>query len=739
MIKCLRQPARNRSRAGRAVCVVLVAVLAYGAHALQPPAADAATTCSGSPQPAPETMQFGSCKGLLPFPVFAKFLGSLLRLAQLPIPQAMHAQLQEILGRGEKYVFSEWFGMHTVFWQPWVVPPCSFGDPGENRFVGDKFVFDGFMDFPVPFFGYTAGLVPVNRYVGPVMDPNMESDLTTGNLIDPGGAISSGTIGPNAHVRALVYYGIMAWILDAEFGFIKVNNQPVWIDLIPGDFGFQVIEGDIGIEHLRFPGRTANGYCPWPAANKVVVWIPSTISWMDWAEFTIESTPPVVFIPGDQSTSLSAPLYSLPCRSLKFGKALARILPFGEFGAEVAGSLVPYDLCATAARRGFSEFLDTVESEGRIAKTTDDMVQVPSRFNSDPAGWLMCDEAAGGSWVPNAPLAYYLGGVAKSLGVGTIDVIAHSKGGVDLLHFMTSDWYGDAYDADGLYIRNVATLGAPFYGSPLAAGYLQGGGGQPVPLGRQGTGMPVTLATNFWNGFWDNFFDIASLEIRTAAQQALNGSYNILTYVMNLGLTLACNQLTQLGAGAVRVEQDPEVESRLTRAQLASGFRGERPNWITFGANADQGGDDDINQTCTGFSAFVWRTLLGDTRRRNCVPSSDDIELSFAPLTYLIIGTYYCDSWNGANGACDAWTSFRHNDGVVDVLSARLGAGYDHTVLDKYTVHMGHSLSNSIINYPANIMSMHADHTMLRSTRASSIWPVIKSKWGANTPTTQYQ
>lgn len=64
-------------------------------------------------------------------------------------------------------------------------------------------------------------------------------------------------------------------------------------------------------------------------------------------------------------------------------------------------------------------------------------------------------------WVNGQTLAQQLAAIAQHYGVPKVDVVAHSKGGVDA---QTAIVY---YGADK-YVRNVFTLSSPFYGSELA-------------------------------------------------------------------------------------------------------------------------------------------------------------------------------------------------------------------------------------------------------------------------------
>lgn len=688
----------------------------------------AAEYCFESPQPT-GPQQYGSCKALLPFNLLGSFAGSLMKASQLPIPGAVQGMTGEILQDGQDAIFGTYFDIHTLFWAPTIFPLCSFKHPGENRFVGDKFVIDGMADFPLPW-PIIPVFVQVNRHAGDIGASTLEAFLNNGgNLSNPGQLVGQGLIAPMAKIRAGVLFGVLPLSGTAK---MNVNGHTISVEAKTFSFWPQVLEGEIPIEWIRFPGIAPNGYCPWPAANFIKVAMGGLNAWVDWAEITIESAPPVVLVPGDQTASPTAFAYSLPCRSIKFAKALAGNLPGGDILAEFAHSLVGYDLCATANRAAWSGMLEMISQDGRPVKTVDDMVQVPSQFNSDPAGWMMCDQAAGSTWTPMAPMKYYLDGTARSMGVGTIDLVAHSKGGLDTLHYMKGPWYADERSSFKLNIRKVATLGSPYKGSPLAGPWLTGRGGEPLPLGRRGATGNTDTAMTFWNTFWN------SLLTNVARPENFQdpATVNLLTYIMDLGLDLGCQVLTGAAGAAVRVEQDPANESRLTQEMLGRPWAGPAPQWITFGANADSSGDDRLNETCTGFTAGVIDLLAGGgTRRENCVPADDDTSGGVAGfayrLTYLVIGASGCQAWNAQTGACSTWSQFTHNDGAVTLESSSLAPQFEHTRLDMFTGHGGHSFGGATVG-------TNADHSQLMSDRAPTLWPLIKGKWGQNSPTTDY-
>lgn len=708
------------------LCSIAIA-LAVMAFAARPAAA--AEYCFESPQPT-GPQQYGTCKALLPFNFLGAFAGSLMKASQLPIPGAVQGMSSEILQNGQDAIFGTYFSLHTLFLAPTIWPLCSFRYPGENRFVGDKFVIDGLADFPLPW-PIIPLFVQVNRHVGDIGMGTFAGALNNGgNLTNPGQLVSQGLIKPTAKIRAGVLFGVLPLSGTAK---INVNGHTISVEAKTFSFWPQVLEGEIPIEWIRFPATAPNGYCPWPAANFIKIAMGGLNAWVDWAEITIESSPPIVLVAGDQTANPMVAAYSIPCRTIKFAKAVVGNFPGGDLVAEFAHSLIGYDLCATNNRSAWSGMLDQIAADGIPVKTTDDMVQVPSQFNSDPAGWMMCDQAAGGSWTPMAPMKYYLDGAARSMGVGTINVIAHSKGGLDTLHYMKGPWYADEHTSWKLNIRNVASLGSPYHGSPLAGPWLTGRGGTPLPLGRRGTTTNITSAITFWNTFWNN----ALTNFARPENFQNPANVNILTYIMDLGLDAACATLTGVANGAVRVEQDPATESRLTQQMLGKPWSGTAPHWVTFGANADSSGDDRLNETCTGFTAWLVDNLIGGgTRMENCRPAEDDTSTGMMGIiyraNYLLIGASQCTAWNAQTGGCETWSQFTHNDGAVTLRSSSLAPEFEHTTLDMFAGHGGHSFGGST-------QSLNSDHSQLMSDRAPQLWPLIRSKWSLPaTPTTDY-
>lgn len=718
-------------RSRRWIYISLVCSLSVATLVARPSRAEAAGAawCSGDPQPA-GVRQYGSCKGGVLPRLIGGFLGSLMEYAQIPV--MIQGLATEITQQGYEMMIADLYDRHTKFgslgpWSNAAAPFCSFDFPGENRFVADKFAWDGWVDWALPWPIFPA-IVHINRYVGPVEDVDLDGLLTDGgNLVSPGALSASGVIEPYATVRVGMTYGVLpvfdlTWVWINGYSFITTN--------LTGRLHPQVIEVQVPISILRFPSMAPNGYCPFPAANFVLVKMPGLNASVDWVEIEIKTTPPIVLVPGDQTLNFQTPFTAQPCRSAKFLKSLAsNVDPGLGAAAEVMGGYSPTDLCATATMSAWGNMLSRISAEKYPVKTTDDMVQVPSFYNSEPTGWLMCDNAAGGSWTSNSPINYYLSGAAKSMGVGTIDVIAHSKGGVDLLHYMKGPWYQQANANKALYIRNVATLSSAFKGIPLAAGFRMGRGSPPLPNGHPNRLGDVTDWNAAWNFLlteglneffnpdnYDPFRETPGMQVR----------WQFLSYIFDLVSNFACQVAGAVAREGVRLEQNPQIEEPLTKQMLSQPWGGPPPKWVTFGANADSTGDDRLDVTCTGYISgilnYLLRRLLGDTRVERCEPGDEISDGIMGPVfswSYMAIGSYYCRSWT-SSGSCDTWEDFKHNDAVVDEYSASLGRGFPHYVLDKYD-HGGHSYGIS--------MGVSADHYMIYQERASDVWTKVKSVW----------
>jgi hypothetical protein len=720
----------------------LAACLTVATSVATPSRADAAQWCSWDAQPA-GVRQYGSCQGgILPH-VIGGFLGSLMEYAQVPV--VVQGVAQQIVEEGYEMMISDLYDRHTKFgalgpWSNAGAPFCSFNFPGENRFVGDKFAWDGWVDWLLPWPIFPA-IVHINRYVGPVENTDLAGTLTDGgNLVDSDALVAKGVIAPMATVRVGLSYGVLP-IHDRTR--VRVNGHSYTASMLTGRLHPQVIEVEVPISVLRFPGMAPNGYCPWPAANFVLVTEPALNSSVDWVEIEIKTTPPVVLVPGDQTLSFQSSLATIPCRQYKYYKSLASNANAIAGGvAEVVGGRVPNDACSMSAASNFGSMLSEIGKDGYATRTTDDMVQVPSFYNSDPVGWMMCDASAGGSWTPNAPLNYYLTAAAKSMGVGTIDVIAHSKGGVDLLHYMKGPWYQEANEDHTLYIRNVATLSSGFKGIPLAAGFRIGRGSPPLPNGHPNRLGAATDWFTFLNyamsWYLTEFYNVDNYDpYRETPGDVVNIKF--LSYILDLMSNAACALATGVGREGVRLEQNPDIEYRLTKDMLNRPWGGPRPTWVTFGANADSTGDDRVDTSCTGFISgvldLIMNRLLGDTRIERCTPG-DQVQTGIMgqvfSWSYAAIGSYYCKNWTPW-GTCTTWEDFKHNDAVVDEYSASLGRGFPHYVLDEHDSgeHESHSYGIS--------MGGSADHFTIYQEHAGDIWTKVKSVWGyPKSPTAEY-
>jgi hypothetical protein len=748
------------------LCAFALAVA--GVQLAAPGEARAWEACTGSIQPSGEP-QYSPCKGFAPLSKAFAYITDGLVGKQILVPRSAVAIVKAIFEKGERFVYSWIFDKHTVFGAP-ALPGlgvgCSFGYPGENRFVADKFGWNGLVDLPLAPPWHVV-MLPVNRYVGEVDNYAHFWDVVPppgGNLVDPGAAIANGVIAPTAKLRI----GVAKTVSLGTDAVIIFNGMTMLADAPDSSFEGHVLTADIPISWINFPGHTINGYCPWPAFNTLVIAQDTLNSFVDWAELTIETSPPIVLIAGDQTLNFAAPALRGLCKVKKLVKSLAPLKFSPDLGegyevpqaivdgtiGEIAGSAVPHDICSQNSRIAWADMLETIEGDGMIATTTDDMPQMPSFLNSDPAGFIMCDDTNGSSstsnWMPNAPLAPYLLGAAKSMGVGTIDVITHSKAGVDLLEFMTGPWYKSAYSGHLLKIRRVATLSAPYRGTPLASKWLSGRGGDPLPLGKRDGSMLLNFPANHNDAFWEVLYDIILNkgtwknaghlnEWWTDGWDALDDKDKkaVVQYLADLFEQGVCDFMLAGLHSAVRLYQDPEEATKLTDAALRRGWSGNTPRWVTFGANADSTNDDKLMGNC-GLLIPLFFNLgdLGTTYTRQCVMTDDldygvGLEPQILSAGYLVIGASRCSSWNPATGSCTNWTEFTHNDGVVDEWSARLSPRYKHIVLDKYTGHIGHSPAYYSLG-PA--IDTNADHTMIRTERVPEVWPEIKAALGLPTP-----
>jgi len=651
--------------------------------------ADGVYKCQGTRQPSGPA-QFGSCNGNVPAQLLWGSFGGLFKLFQLPLQGLALHSAETVASQGESMVLDWLWGKHTLFFVPSGPGlPCSFDPPGENRFVGDKFSFDGLMDFPLPF-PVTAGIVPNSRYIGPtdksksVLFGGPEALTQGGNLANPGALVAAGVVGATAKVRVAV--GGCCLPLPVNKALVSINGQIYELPKPPHQFA-TVYEIEVPIDQIRFPEPATNGFCPWPAMNLIIVAHPYINTVMDWAEITISSSPPYVLVPGTQTMNPANTVSAFTCEAAKAYKALAGISPLISTPIDAAGSLSGgFDLCALNAKSTWSEFLSIMKADNTPVKTTDDMLQLPSLLNAS-GGFPM----PGNFFLPVPPAEYYLSGAAKSMGVGSIRVIAHSKGGVDMLQYLTSNSYQSTYEGRGLQVTGVATLSSPYGGSALASDWLRGQTKAPT-----------------------NLTDLI-------AEKQLGDLANNLDY-----LVAQLNNLLTLGwgwpAAFITAEQDPARARRLSAEAMDRGLKGNHPRFITFGANADSSADDKVRLDCSGT-----KSLAGIAEIPDCHPIDDDVPGGdFAAIMkepgYTIIGYGNCLGYNSGGECAGGWGGFVHNDTVVDVFSAALpNAQSKHHVLDLFPGH-GHwgGVAGSSI-------SSNADHSTILRERAETVWPYIKS------------
>jgi hypothetical protein len=656
--------------------------------------------CQGPQQPSGPA-QFGSCKGNVPAQLLWGALGGkLFSLVQRPIDPLARHTAEKVAEKGVENLIDKLWDRHTLLLNPLGGLPCSFDPPGENRFVGDKFIFDGLMDFPLPF-PISAGVVPASRYLGPtikeksVLYGGMEALLSGGNLANYDQLVGSSLVGPTAKVRVAV--GGCCLPLPVNKAIVQINGQLHELPKPPHQLA-TIYEVEVPISEIRFPDPATNGFCPWPALNLILVAHPYINTLMDWAEITISSSPPYVLLPGTQTMNPTNSPVAFACEAAKAVKALAAVSPLITVPIDAAGSLSGgYDLCAYNAKKSWSEMLSVISADGVPVKTTDDMLQIPSILSAE-GGFPM----PGNMFLPVAPVEYYLAASAKSMGVGSIRVIAHSKGGVDMLQYLTSDLYAGTHKGGGLQVTGVATLSTPFGGSPLAASWLRGKSEPPSEL----TGLIAEK--------------------------------NLIELTTNLDYVVAqMNNFTTLGYGwpgmFITGEQDPAMARKLTAKAVGRGLKGNRPDFVTFGANADNSGDDQIRMDCSGTLELLGMSLP------NCKPINDNVPGGDFPASvlresqYLLVGYGNCLGFDSSGSCTGGWGGLVHNDTVVDVASASIpnGVARNHYIID---VNAGHGHWGGA---EGTGLGGNADHSQIMSERAGDVWPIIKSEL-SQSPTVNY-
>jgi hypothetical protein len=653
-------------------------------------AAPGVNKCEGPRQPSGPA-QFGSCKGNVPAQLLWGALGGkLFNLVQRPIDPLARHTAEKVAEKGVENAIDWLWGKHTFLLNPFGGGlPCSFDPPGENRFVGDKFVFDGLMDFPLPF-PISAGVVPNSRYVGPtikeksVLYGGMEALLSGGNLSNYDQLVGSEVLGATAKVRVAV--GGCCLPLPVNKAIVQINGQLHELPKPPHQLA-SIYELEVPISEIRFPDPATNGFCPWPALNLILVAHPYINTVMDWAEITISSSPPYVLVPGTQTMDPLNSADAFACEMAKAYKALAAVSPLISVPIDAAGSLSGgYDLCAYHAKKTWSEMLSAINADGMPVKTTDDMLQIPSLFSAE-GGFPM----PGNLFLPVPPVEYYLAGAAKSMGVGSIRVIAHSKGGVDMFQYLTSDFYKGTYEGRGLQVTGVATLSSPYQGSPLASSWLRGKTEPPTEL------------------------------------SGLIAEKNLVELTTNLDYIVAqMNNFATLGygwAGAfITMEQDPANARKLTAKAVDRGLRGNKPYFVTFGANADTSGDDWVRMDCSGTKEFLGLSIP------DCYPIDDDVPGGDFPgflreAQYRIVGLGNCLGYDSSGSCTGGWGEMVHNDTVVDVASASLPNGMSkHYILDFSPGH-GHWAG-----VDGTSIGGSADHSQIMGERAGDVWPIIESE-----------
>jgi hypothetical protein len=653
------------------LCAVVVSSSLARAASITPAPGGTILNPAAWVQPDPGTKQFGLCKGVIPF----DFIGAVKALLSWEIIEIQ--PIKYFLDQATDYVSAKILGWLFSFHAGTL--PVSFRYPGENRFVGDKMVIDIFADLPLPW-PITVTSFLVNRHVGPV-SPEGAKQVNGGNL-DTGWSGLGNSLGATAHVR-IAAAGCCLQFRDKPAQFV-INGASGFVSIPVGNLeplrGY-IIEADIPVTALRFPGMATNGYCPWPAINFVGVMLPFDLSTVvDWVEVTIKTAPPVVLVPGTQSYNWKNPISNATCWAKKLGETFAPDLI--TFPVKFVQSIYSFDLCSKETERAYSSLLAAAKQEF-ITRPTDDMIQVPSVINHDTGIVdLVNMQIADG---PVAPVGSYLVGAAKSVGAGTINVVAHSKGGVDILQYLSGTYYRQANEEEhALKIASVVSLSSPFKGTGLAGDWMNGRTGSPPGL----------------------------------TDEEMNKARDVQEAVQNLADRWQLMWTGMFGGMLepfVVAEQNPRVETKLTEKALAT-FP-EDVKWASVGANADSNGDDRLTLSCT----YDPIPFLG-IKIPNCSFTGDalpdgTIESAFADLMYQIVGWGGCGS--SSNGAgCYSWTQFKHNDTLVDVLSAQLAEEFSHVVLDVIgngDTHEGHTFDDRL--------GWNANHHTMKDAR---IWPHVR-------------